>query len=734
MAPILIALAFALPVPPSEAMPPLSAAASPPSQRERSAPHERDQAGRRERGSALSLASLPRVEVVGSPDQAARHFGSATVIDESEIERLRPLTVNELLRRVPGVTVRDEEGFGLRPNIAVRGLNPTRSTKTSLLEDGLPLAYAPYGDNASYFHPQVERYQRIEVLKGVETLLFGPQTVGGIVNYVTVDPRERFGGRALASGGSRGFREAQARLGGAGLGLDAFLKRGEGARENLVHEVSDLNLKYLAELSAQQSLVLRVGQHREDSIVTYSGLTQAEFERLGPRYNPFRNDTFDVRRTGASLSHRLSLAEGELITSLYYARFERDWWRQSSNSQDGQHAGCNQSLTIDGVTATFTQHRLAGRRVDPTTQFPCTQGRLRSYDTWGIEPRLNLASGLGEWLAGLRWHREEQDRLQLNGTSARARSGTTVEDNLRKTRALSAFLAHRFDLGATSLLPIVRHERVEAFRSDRLTGRSGETALDRTLLGLGLRHRLAETAEVFASWHRGFAPPRVEDLIAGSGTVTDVDPEDSRNLELGLRGMFAGALRYEIAWFRNDFSNLIAVGSIAGGGTPLSQGEALFSGLELSLAWLFPEQEAGLGFAATWLPTARQETPFVNVATRQPVAGSRAGLRQPYAPRRSVTLGGYKRFGALEWSLEAQYVGRQFADFATTVRPSPDGQRGIIKSATVWNTTVQYDLGASARAFLAAKNLFDKVYIVDRTRGIQTGMPRHLQVGLQYDF
>lgn len=679
-------------------------------------------------------AALPRIEVVRPADPMREHFGAATVIDESEIERLRPLTVNELLRRVPGLSVRDEEGFGLRPNIAIRGLNPTRSTKTTLLEDGLPLAYAPYGDNASYFHPQIERYRRIEVLKGVETLLFGPQTIGGIVNYVTSDPREGFGGRALAAGGSRSFREAQARLGGAGLGLDAFLKRGEGARENLEHEVQDLSLKYLAEIAEGHSLVLRASQHREDSRVTYSGLTQAEFERLGPRYNPFRNDTFDVRRRGFSLGHRLALAEGELLTSLYYARFERDWWRQSSNSQDGQHAGCNQSLTIDGVSATFTQHRLAGRRVDPTTQFPCTQGRLRSYDTWGIEPRLHLASALGEWQAGVRWHREEQNRLQINGTSALARTGTTVEDNLRKTQAFSAFLAHRFDFGELSVLPVLRREQIEAFRRDRLTAREGETEVRRTLFGLGFRQKLGERAELFASWHRGFAPPRVEDLIGGNGTVTEVDAEDSRNLELGLRGALAQRLRYELAWFRHDFANLIAVGSIAGGGTPLSQGEALFSGLELALAWLLPEHEAGLSLSATWLPTARQETPFVSVATRQPVGGSRAGLRQPYAPRLSATLGGYKRFGPIEWSLEAQYVGRQFADFANTRAPTADGQRGIIKSATVWNSTLQYDLGSSVRTFLAAKNLFDKVYIVDRTRGIQTGMPRHLQLGLQYDF
>ncbi len=86
---------------------------------------------------------------------------------------------SEALRKVSGVNVRDEEGFGLRPNIGIRGTNPTRSTKILLLEDGVPLAYAPYGDNASYYHPPVERFESIEILKGAGQIEYGPVTVAG---------------------------------------------------------------------------------------------------------------------------------------------------------------------------------------------------------------------------------------------------------------------------------------------------------------------------------------------------------------------------------------------------------------------------------------------------------------------------------------------------------------------------------------------------------------------------
>lgn len=64
--------------------------------------------------------------------------------------------------------MRDEEGFGLRPNIAFRGQNPFRSTKVLFLEDGIPFNFAPYGDNDIYYHPPVERYDGIEIYKGAD--------------------------------------------------------------------------------------------------------------------------------------------------------------------------------------------------------------------------------------------------------------------------------------------------------------------------------------------------------------------------------------------------------------------------------------------------------------------------------------------------------------------------------------------------------------------------------------
>ena len=226
-------------------------------------------------------------------------------------------------------------------------------------------------------------------------------------------------------------------------------------------------------------------------------------------------------------------------------------------------------------------------------------------------------------------------------------------------------------------------------------------------------------------------PPRVEDLIGGNGTVTEVDPEKSTNLEFGVRAMPARWMSIQAAYFRSDFDNLVAVGSIAGGNTPLSQGKALFEGLELGA------QTALLNgvfarLAYTWLPTAEQTEAFRNVASGATIG--KAGNRQPYAPKNTLTVAaGYER-GAFRGEVEAQYVGTQFTDFANTGPISADGQRGEIDAYAVWNAALNYRFDKSVTGFLALKNITDEAYIVDLTRGIQVGMPRLVQVGMRYGF
>ncbi len=674
-----------------------------------------------------SASRLAQIEVVGSEEALKRAPGSGAIVSAKDLDRIKPFTINEVLRSVPGVVMRDEEGFGLRPNIGIRGLNPTRSTKVLLLEDGLPAAYAPYGDNASYYHAPVDRYERIEVLKGVGMLRFGPQTISGVINYQTPEPPQDFAGFVALTGGNRGYGNAHLRLGGGGAMLDLLHKRGEGARDTLELAQNDATFKYVADLGETQRIQLRANFLTENSQVGYSGLTEAELRNFGPRYGFDQSAQFEIERYGGSLSHEWDLSDRiYLLTNLYGSRFYRDWWRQSSSTTDTQ---CGTA---------FRDARQRGERVD-FGACNSTQGRLRGYEMQGIEPRVTANWGDGSiFEAGVRWHEEVQNRRQINGTSPTARAGTLAENNLRDASAFAAFVSNRFRFGALELAPIVRFEDIEYERNNLLNGRRGKESISEVIPGLGLNYSFSDELALFAGAHRGFAPPRVEDVIDNNGVGVDVGAEESLNIEFGVRGEVRD-LQFEATAFRNRFDPQVLVGSIAGGGVPLATGETLYQGLEalgrFQRGNLFAEGTSFVDLAFTWVPTARQEAALRAVSNGAVVAGSEPGKRLPYAPKTAATLRVGHDFGEWDASMEGVYVDEQFGDFANRTSVDPSGQFGVLPSYTIANLTVGFEPeGSPYSAFVAVKNVFDRDYIVDRTRGIQTGSPRLLHVGVRYRF
>lgn len=668
---------------------------------------------------------MPRIDVVGVPENLTNVSGTANVLDKETLEQSRVFTVNEALRKVPGVHARDEEGLGLRPNIGIRGLNPTRSTKINLLEDGVPLSYAPYGDNASYFHPPIERFESIEVLKGADQIRFGPQTIGGVINYITPTPPQKFGGHIQAIGGSRDYFNGKLQIGGRGLLFDFTHKQSDGARDNIHSELRDYNLKYVVGLTDNQALTLRANYYTEDSQLTYSGLTTAEFNTFGARYNPFKNDKFNSGRVGLSATHDVFITNDlSLTTNLYFARFDRDWWRASSTTSDSQ---CGSD---------FTLARANGQVIDVNT---CgMQGRLREYYTWGVEPRLrynhNLLGVHSNLDFGFRAHFETQDRRQVNIGQFDTTQNGLREDNVRETQAYSWFMTNRFNLGQFTATPGIRYEYIDFERRNRLNGVGGSDNLDAWLPSLGLTWNPHSKVTAFASAHRGFAPPRTEDVIGGTGTSTDVGAEKSVNWEVGARVNVMEGVNLQASFFRNDFQKQIAVGSIAGGSTPLAQGETLYQGVEFSGRVDMP-LGTYIRTAYTWLPTARQESPFTRVDTGVAVPGSVSGNRLPYAPEHLVTAAvGFAKWG-LDSQIEAVHVSRQFSDFANTVASSENGQAGLINAYTIFNLAINYHHAPlKTTFFFMIKNLTDDVYIVDRTRGIIPGMPRLFQGGIRYTF
>lgn len=697
---------------------------------------------------SAAVTSAPESEtivVIGQRDSLLKISGSGATVDEADLLRARVFTVNEALRQVSGVFARDEEGLGLRPNIGIRGLSPIRSSKVLLLEDGIPLGYAPYGDNAAYYHPSIRRFSRIEVLKGASQVRFGPNTVGGVINYVTPPAPETFEGKATLTGGNRGYGEFDIALGGPLLGFrTAFhgtIAQSDGARDNQDLGYNDLYLKVERQLGPNHDLTLRLSSYQEDSQISYSGLTQAEY-LINPRQNPFKNDQFTIERFGGSLLWAWQLADTlTLKTTAYGSWFDRDWWRQSSNS--GQRPNDASDPTCASIANLSTT---------------CgNEGRVREYHSYGLETRLSHSGNLGgvklDSEIGIRYADERQNRIQINSDTPTGRTpGISVnagvrENNLRYVQAWSGFATTKATLGKLTISPGVRVEEIEFQRVNRLNPLviiQGEASVSEVIPGLGVTYALTPTFVAYGGVHRGFAPPRAEDTISNTtGGSVNLDAELSTNWEAGLRGSLGQGVSVDLAWFRMNFDNQIVPTSVAGGvgATLTSAGKTLHQGLEVSARGsaremgLMTSNDIFFRAALTWVADASfQSTRFSNIGGF--ATTSVTGNRLPYAPEILLNAAVGYSFG--DWGdVQAEYVftDKMYTDDLNTTAVSANGQRGLIPASSIWNATLNvtpkdWKIGF----FVTVKNITDEETIVDRARGVLPGSPRLVQGGISARF
>src|SRR5690606_11424225 len=164
--------------------------------------------------------TLTTVEVWGvvPPDPGAA-AGAVSALSAGEIETLRPYTLHDALKFVPGVRTLDDDIFGRRSGIGVRGAPTRRSRQALLLEDGTPINAATYLDASTHYTPPTERLERIEVIKANGQVKNGPLNNHGIINFRNI----------------RGTPEPRTRL-------DASFGNQDSSRQHLSHQRTDGNL------------------------------------------------------------------------------------------------------------------------------------------------------------------------------------------------------------------------------------------------------------------------------------------------------------------------------------------------------------------------------------------------------------------------------------------------------------------------------------------------------------
>lgn len=700
---------------------------------------------------------VPPVVVKGIlPDRLDAVPGSYQVIDEKALEARRPFSIQEALNNLPGVNVVGENTFGLGVNIGIRGLNPRRTARTLLMEDGMPLFLAPYGDPAAHYTTPLERVQRIEVVKGSGQILYGPQTVGGMINFVTrpVPTDGKVHGNVTATLGNNDFTSLYGNIGAGdergGLMIDALHKKGDGIRDNHDFEIQEYTAKGQLNLSDRHTLIAKASYFRESSHVSETGLGLVEYHEDKYQAPTGKNDVFEHERTTFQLQHLFQVNhQVKLSTQAYYAKSERASFRQINDPGGLGGRSVMDRCTGLGV-ATEANAALCGGRWRP-----------REFEYWGIEPRLDVQHSLfgvdSNAVIGFRYHREEIRRNQFRGSDPRIQNqgyaeafGDHREQIHSDVEAKSYYAQNTFYAGDWTFTPGLRVEdlriRTNILRAEGNVQNNPESNAtnhqSKVLPGFGLTWNGIENTTLFAGVHKGFAPPRPDrDVFTPGGlpntaVVVNTKPEESTNWELGTRSNYIKGVTFETTLFHTVFDDIVVAGPTSG--SFINGGKSQQSGIELAGRINFGhiyDSTHNFYVAGSYTNLFTAKFKKTNAA-----ADVFSGDRLPYAPKHLASLSlGYEHPVGFDARIGIDYVSEQQEDVSYREGRSEEdvlsGRTGRIPAYTLLNATVNYrPVGSHLSYFLSAYNLADKEYLASRVDGMVAGRQRQVFAGIRYDF
>jgi len=704
---------------------------------------------------------MPQITVIEKHAGAMNKIpGSLKTISREDILNVDPVSGNEILRKVPGVHVVDEEGAGLRMNLSIRGTDPDRSRGVLVLEDGIPVALAPYGEPELYYTPCMDRMSGVEVLKGSGSIIFGPQTIGGVVNYITADPPAESTGTLTLKGAPGGYFMM--------MGSYGDTKEKTGYQFNLLHkqadnfgllefDVTDVTAKFKFQLSSKSVVGLKLGFYNENSNSTYVGMTlpmyQSGLSDL-TRIAPY--DHLKIRRLSFSATHNYYFNHSSGIkTTLYGYTTTRNWQRQdfTYNSIDTNGVSAARPSNYSGVT-------WGDESIDRGAIYMrnSTGNRNRQFEVAGIESKYYKKYALGkienEFIIGGRFLFEKAFEQRVNGAKPDAASGVTKELEERTGYGSSAFIHNRFDFSPKfSVTAGMRYENFvynrEILYGEFLIG-GIKKLVDTSIVafssvhsfipGAGFNFIPAKNLVVFGGVHRGYAPPRIKDAISQGGLAYNLDAELSWNYEVGTRAVFLKGIGVEGTLFYMDFSNQIIPVSESSGGTGaglINGGRTEHLGVETGIlieihSMVEMKEKISISTNATFLKATFSNDRF---------AGSDLininGNNLPYSPNflMNSMISFETRFG-LSIQGNFTYVGQQYSDVLNTVEMSDDGLVGLIPAYHTFDASMKYHVKKIKTTFsFTGKNITDERYIVShRPQGIRVGISRYFLFGIRYSF
>ena len=717
---------------------------------------------------------MAKLEIISDANAPYKAFpGAATVLDVKSINLIDPIGTQEALELVPGINGYADDGIGnSRLSIGIRGLNPRRSSRILILEDGVPIQPALYIYPNMYYNPPSDRIDRVEVVKGSGAIKYGPQTMGGVINYYTKRPRNEFGGKLKIKAGENNFLSLFSEIGGFGNEkfkpeFQLLYKQGDGFRENNGFEQVNGTLKLSYNKSQDENYYLKVNTNYENSNATYTGLTQYSF-KTNPRYNPKKDDNFKLFRTAVDLITTKRLSSNlTKSTTAFVSFFDRRWWRENDI-----FASVADSASSNPTAQPYYETMNLIRRGNGKDNF----GILRTFYVGGVEQVFSYKDspfGISSFLSnnssleiGGRVYFERFIDDKKSGAKTDSREGIYFipaasddeqpiivgQSHHYQTTAFSGFVSENIEFEKFTLNPGLRLEVFEQERVDRLAGSvyQDKSIID-LLPGVGFITKFS-TINFFGGIHRGFTPPSSGTLkiLNFGGTPEDqglnLEAEKSWNKEFGVRGDYS-MINFEVSGFHVGIENLVA----AGRGTAFKNlGRVNTMGLELNMN-LISSKLSG------FLPDLHLIYAFLNTEVSEGIIKSNVsgtvgsdvsikGKELPYAPAHTLTAG-FSRIGKkLSYRLDFRYVDEVFTDFENIMREDKLGIQGAIPSYSFINFSADYKVTTGSRIFLVGKNITDEIYIGSRlhsnpgqplanlSSGILPGPRRQINLGFEYNF
>ncbi|MEQ8927327.1 MAG: TonB-dependent receptor [Fulvivirga sp.] len=684
--------------------------------------------------------------------------GSVQYISAVELKNYNYTNVNDIMKMVPGVNVQEEDGFGLRPNIGLRGSSLERSARITIMEDGILAAPAPYSSPSAYYFPTMGRMNSVEVLKGASQIRFGPFTTGGAINFMSTPIPNRFASKFQLTSGSYGYKNLHAYVGTkseqVGFLVETFQYGADGFKElengdNTGFDKKDYQIKVgvntKADAKVYQSLNMTVGQTFEDANETYLGLSASDFDdNPYQRYAASQLDNMDAEQSRFSLQHYIEMPGGvNIVTTAYRNDFARNWYKLQ-----GIIDGPSLSSVLDNPETFPAAYQLLRGQSTADTASLSLRANNREYYAQGVQTVVDYEFETGNvshdiHLSG-RWHEDEEDRYQWedlyainDGTMKLIQPGThgTQANRVESAKAFAGYILYQLDVNRWSFTPGIRYENITVSRKDygkNDVERTGSDLQTRSnsfsvwLPGVGVNYQLSDQLNLFSGVHRGFAP---------AGSSDDTDPELSTNYELGIRKTNS-KVEGSAVLFYTDYQSLLgrdiaAAGGI-GSGDAFNAGTAITRGLEFQVGFDAANTSSTISLpvvAAYTYTDAYFSKSFESEL--EPWGMVNKGDQLPYIANHQV----YVNVG-IQHKRASLFFNTKYQGDIGTVPGAEDtvpGER--IDGFMVFDLSANVIINKFLSANLSVSNVFDNKYAVAaRPAGLRPGAPRMINFGVRADF